>query len=936
MTNSKKISKKNLKYTQKQTITNRKNLLKNYSKKNIHNKNLHLHRGGALPPLISVPDYFQKQESAACGRHALNNLLGGEFFIKGIFNTDEKYEEAELNETGENLSSEAGKQFNLLKLCKYIAEKTAIVFTNPVNFCQANENYDTNVLELALQVCGFKTENRTSDLFIEEGDKTNLLGYIINYGGGHWVTLKYTPDKSPNDYTLVNSTSYRLDRSSGTNKYIPINLHFKNIDEYKTSMAKNRTNLVRTILVEKRDEQIKIDTIIPSIKNEIEENEKELEEKKKKLITEKKKLQTGTGTDALSDEFIKLIEYYYENNTDTDILNNIFDTDHTILKSLENKLIEIEKSESEKKISITAYDTFINLYNDLTNKPGNSVIIGLDYDGVLSLNVKPLLNSRYSRLDNTDNKLVGKKLELNKDFIELLKGLNNNDNNYILTKNQKLKYADLASEIQLIVNNDKLQIISGSKIDKLNEDKITHYFDDSNSNIFDIIKSPPTDLKKLYKVFPETIFDLYDNLNVKVDGTKNNSVEPKDIPLGTLNPKMVEIDNTEAQKIKILTYNINHKIKFNEDKGKLSKLIVELKKYMETDNVDFMCFQEFGFVDLTVDVVYKNGNPIIDKDPPNEQLKKYDEQTADKQDENNHPLNKINDLETDIQKKITIETLKKYKYVYNFQPKEHQFTFYDSTKYEIDKDGDKELIIRGNTDLRGGRPFTLIVFKKIASGEKLVLINVHFPHTKNKKIIKNNDMINNFIVSWINNIEYDSTKIEPLNPTKYDIPGKEFYSTTNDLVKKSVKEILLNTRIIVAGDFNRTVFSNSKNTSYYSNNQESGTEIDNSAYGLKLFKGLYDDSNKDKSIIMYNILPQGMDKFDQDTCSGRPIDNVLDSFGLQESYEYGEKSVSDHLPVLVTLLGAKPIYDLDKLKTVLQSGATSGIKVKVNINYCYD
>jgi exonuclease III len=71
-------------------------------------------------------------------------------------------------------------------------------------------------------------------------------------------------------------------------------------------------------------------------------------------------------------------------------------------------------------------------------------------------------------------------------------------------------------------------------------------------------------------------------------------------------------------------------------------------------------------------------------------------------------------------------------------------------------------------------------------------------------------------------------------------------------------------------------------------------------------------SNSLNDITLYWI-QYLMKKFDKNTCSGKHIDNVLDSFGLQESYVYGEISVSDHLPVLVTLLGAKPIYNLDIL-----------------------
>ena len=109
-------------------------------------------------------------------------------------------------------------------------------------------------------------------------------------------------------------------------------------------------------------------------------------------------------------------------------------------------------------------------------------------------------------------------------------------------------------------------------------------------------------------------------------------------------------------------------------------------------------------------------------------------------------------------------------------------------------------------------------------------------------------------------------------------------------------------------------------------------DIDNSAYGLKLFKGLFSDSNKDKSIIMYNI-PPAKDSFtnsENKTCNKMDghIDNVLDSFGLQFNYEYTDLRFkgSDHKAVLVTLLDAKPIYKIEDLRSEL----TKKISTPVN------
>ena len=161
----------------------------------------------------------------------------------------------------------------------------------------------------------------------------------------------------------------------------------------------------------------------------------------------------------------------------------------------------------------------------------------------------------------------------------------------------------------------------------------------------------------------------------------------------------------------------------------------------------------------------------------------------------------------------------------------------------------------------------------------------------------------------------------------------------------------------MAGDFNRTIYSDStKKETYYSNNKENDEklnnefQIDNSAYGLKLFKGLFfnEAENKDKSVIMYNI-PPDIDTFTKYTCTSninieQHIDNVLDSFGLQETYEYDKRiNASDHCAVLVTLLDATPIYELNDLDLINANSGTSSsgitnpiIKNKSGSLYCYE
>ena len=496
----------------------------------------------------------------------------------------------------------------------------------------------------------------------------------------------------------------------------------------------------------------------------------------------------------------------------------------------------------------------------VTNKSFTN--IGWDFDGVLHLEVTPLLNNNDSRhpYDNTF-KGNGHTVQNHKLFEELFQKVIiplNKSNQCIITANthldviKKYKY-----NTQDFINIFKYGIVNSfDKIKELQTKKINYFFDDSNKNILDVYKSwfkgGLSDLQKLYKVIPESIYDIYDH--------KNN---PSDAN-GTLNPPIVEILKTN-ENIKILTYNIRYDI----NDGSAVNVYSILKKSIEVEKVDFICLQEFAYVD-TIPIIDKDGKP---------KSKTFDIK-------NKKPFDKLN---TKTGSKINDNN---YSYVYNIQNPEMQFTFYDKTKYKIikDKDNKQDLIIRGRLSYND-RPYTLIVFNRMSTNQNIVLINVHFPHIINSKgILTTNDLINDRILFYIK--------------------GKN---------KENIKPYLEKSRIIMAGDFNRTIYS-------IGTNGKANVKIDNSVYGLKLFKGLFDNINK--SIIMYNI-PPDINTFKTDTYPGLGhIDNVLDSFGLQFNYEYDKRpNASDHFPVLVTLLAANPIYDLFKLQNELSPSILSTVPV---------
>jgi hypothetical protein len=165
-------------------------------------------RRGRLPLLYYDPRFFEPQESLGCGRHALNNLLGGRYFIKddrSVFTLDS-----------------IKIPISLQSLCRFLSNELRIFETLE---CLEDENYDTNVLRSALNILGFPVEQKTRET-IE--DNPEIFGFIVNYGGGHWVSLrrlddgnyKYT-DSVSGVYPIINEGM--PDGKIGLDTYIGLN-----------------------------------------------------------------------------------------------------------------------------------------------------------------------------------------------------------------------------------------------------------------------------------------------------------------------------------------------------------------------------------------------------------------------------------------------------------------------------------------------------------------------------------------------------------------------------------------------------------------------------------------------------------------------------------------------------------------------------------------
>ena len=173
-------------------------LLNNYFK---HNKEYEkLKSIGAVLPVIKFGSYFEKQIGGdGCGRHALNNLFGVELFEKPNFSDRRPYSMEEIYVIGNTVEK---RKMNLDKLCQlYQQFNTRIEIEKgkgkkiDTHLCDKKENYHSNVIMTALQICGYECHHITINAFkiLDEYDElSDYIGFIINYPG-HWVSLRKIP-----------------------------------------------------------------------------------------------------------------------------------------------------------------------------------------------------------------------------------------------------------------------------------------------------------------------------------------------------------------------------------------------------------------------------------------------------------------------------------------------------------------------------------------------------------------------------------------------------------------------------------------------------------------------------------------------------------------------------------------------------------------------
>jgi hypothetical protein len=163
---------------------------------------------GTTPPTTgndNNPVYLQRQDdNQSCGRNALNNLLGGDFFVKS---SNIVYTEETLREAGRNLSTDA--QIDLSAVCKLLhATERSNKSTDEQldTYCPTSENYNIDVIIQTLKKCGYDSKQISLRTDIPSANDY-LFGYIINTGG-HWFSIC----KIKSDYYWKNSTDPNINK----------------------------------------------------------------------------------------------------------------------------------------------------------------------------------------------------------------------------------------------------------------------------------------------------------------------------------------------------------------------------------------------------------------------------------------------------------------------------------------------------------------------------------------------------------------------------------------------------------------------------------------------------------------------------------------------------------------------------------------------------
>jgi len=148
-------------------------------------------------PRMPIDDnFFERQEGAGCGRHALNNLLRNQYFVRGDPNVP-------FNITNKTLP------FSLQSICALIKPLIIKKYLQEDYACPQNEDYDTNVLIAALNFLGYKVNHIGRNKAVD-AVTPNTYGFLVNLGKNadtntvnHWIALYRVPNTDT--YNVIDS-----------------------------------------------------------------------------------------------------------------------------------------------------------------------------------------------------------------------------------------------------------------------------------------------------------------------------------------------------------------------------------------------------------------------------------------------------------------------------------------------------------------------------------------------------------------------------------------------------------------------------------------------------------------------------------------------------------------------------------------------------------
>ena len=260
--------------------------------------------------------YESQSDLQSCGRHALNNLLGGAFFTKG--NTKDPYK----------LENRHQLPIPLNNVCRLLTDNIGDQEGDKLK-CQEGENYDIDVLRAGLKIAGY---NVVEDIDAEANFSTysNLktnptdIGFLVNLERGlHWAAFQKVDD---NTYLLKDSMKSTVSSINDLPKFI-----LQNKLRYTRYLKVAYTGYINPLLKYMEQKQIQDE----------ETNKAESIAKKKKAIIDEIDKTPKILRD-LKDRFIFIIKNYEGKSEDFDKLETRIETStnlNTLIKELENDYI---------------------------------------------------------------------------------------------------------------------------------------------------------------------------------------------------------------------------------------------------------------------------------------------------------------------------------------------------------------------------------------------------------------------------------------------------------------------------------------------------------------------------------------------------------------------------------------------------------------------